>query len=205
MSSFGYWGLTVFVTLLVSASCSVTAILNNLILDKLQDKTLVFVSGWPQSGTSLLQQIFTAAPHFSTMRERCAEVIATSKNPSKPEMKCTGWNHEGQWLLKALATTAEDNAVQLINPGSVCRTPPLPYPNLTASEVAARDFIITSWARLWDLNNPVLVEKSPQSMLKFDTLRSIFKGVKSIKFLIIIKVNVQCCSTLWLTDTWYMS
>lgn len=56
-----------------------------------RNKTFVFLSGWPQSGTSLLQQIMEEAKFASTMIQKCSRVYGK---------KCTNWNNEGQWLLK---------------------------------------------------------------------------------------------------------
>ena len=37
------------------------------------NNSFIFLSGWPQSGTSLLQQIFTVSPFSSTMVKLCFE------------------------------------------------------------------------------------------------------------------------------------
>lgn len=56
---------------------------------KLQNSnsTMLFISGWPQSGTSLLNQIVSLSPYLSTMVKKCNEIHG------KP---CKNWNHEGQ-------------------------------------------------------------------------------------------------------------
>jgi hypothetical protein len=54
----------------------------------------IFISGFPQSGTSLLQQMITASPPVSTMVGNCERVLGMKGN------RCQRWNHEGQWLLR---------------------------------------------------------------------------------------------------------
>ena len=48
-------------------------------------KSYIFVSGWPQSGTSLLQQMFTVTPNVSTMVDNCNKYMGN---------KCINVNHE---------------------------------------------------------------------------------------------------------------
>lgn len=68
--------------------------------------SFVFVSGWPQSGTSLVQQILTATPNISTMVAGCHEVHGA---------KCINFNHEGQWLLGKSHQVKE-----YFHPGEAC-------------------------------------------------------------------------------------
>jgi hypothetical protein len=64
---------------------------NGVDLNIAENKTFIFLSGWPQSGTSLLQQILAEAKFMSTMIEKCANFYGK---------RCTNWNNEGQWMLK---------------------------------------------------------------------------------------------------------
>jgi hypothetical protein len=66
--------------------------------------SFVFVTGWPQSGTSLVQQFLTSCPNLSTMVEKCELLLGK---------RCINWNHEGQWLLRG--TTR-----QFFNSGAMC-------------------------------------------------------------------------------------
>lgn len=77
--------------------------------------TYVFISGWPQSGTSLLQQIFSECSVFSTMISKCLQLNGK---------KCLNWNNEGQWILKAPSP---------LQPGVMC---PLSKP-LNDSEISS--------------------------------------------------------------------
>ena len=43
----------------------------------------------------------------------------------------------------------------------------------------------------WAGDKYVLVQKSPQDMLKMDLIRKVFEGAKAIKFLVIIKVYIH--------------
>jgi len=58
----------------------------------------------------------------------------------------------------------------------------------TANECS---FLITpflQWKLYWELEKPVLVQKSPQDMLKIPFLKQLFRDAKSLKFIVVIKV-----------------
>ena len=173
------------------------------------DHRFLFISGWPQSGTSLMLQILAVAPQTSTMVEKCSKLIAGSK--------CTDWNFEGQWLLKFYAGKtrgAASNASTMLNHGSMCESQLVvqnrrdlgfstilnqykDQQNIVISDGLDRNKMlyqdglkntISTWGKFWNLDMPLLVEKSPHSILKSDLLRETFAGAKSIKFLVVIKV-----------------
>lgn len=179
----------------------------------ISNHNFLFISGWPQSGTSLMQQMFTVAPDTSTMVEKCKVLI--------PGNKCLDWNFEGQWALKFLTLDEYGEispSTALLNPGTMCEsTFPRPQSKY-ASKVSFDDQrlilneqvekgldvtkspywskhwdavfnISTTFSTLWDLDLPLLVEKSPHNMLKMHLLRDVFAGAKSIKFLVTIKVS----------------
>jgi hypothetical protein len=181
----------------------------------IRNHSFLFISGWPQSGTSLMQQMFTVAPETSTMVEKCKSLI--------PGNKCLDWNYEGQWALKFLTLNEEGDtspSVALLNPGTMCEsTFPRPQSKY-ASKVSFDDQriilneqmekgidvtespywskhwdamynISSTFSTLWDLDLPLLVEKSPHNMLKMHLLRDVFAGAKSIKFLVTVKVSQQ--------------
>lgn len=123
------------------------------------------------------------------------------------------WNYEGQWALKFHPgdhKTSSENAVNLINAGSMCegksklanmrdnqeRMNPVHVPQknnrvgpkyLTNLNDAVHH-ITDTWGTMWNLEKKLLVEKSPQSMLKTSLLREVFAEANSIKFLIVLKV-----------------
>lgn len=169
----------------------------------------LFISGWPQSGTSLMQQIFTVAPHTSTMVQRCSEKISGGK--------CLDWNFEGQWILKfseGAKNSAKSTASSLMNPGSICQSHLLTEPGISSISnvieslhshqnriTVSNNLLLNStdyknsllntaliWEKFWNLEKLLLVEKSPHTMLKSDHLRAIFSEAKSVKFIIVIKV-----------------
>lgn len=175
----------------------------------------LFISGWPQSGTSLMQQIFAVSPRTSTMIDKCTEQI--------PGRHCLDWNYEGQWLLRYQpepARLVNSNASNLINAGSMCEAV---YPTQESQEVSIISYadqkllleqeykrggdltqspywtnhwdgiynISSTWGKFWNLEKPLLVEKSPQSMLKSNLLREIFSNARSIKFVIMLKVSID--------------
>ena len=101
--------------------------------------TFVFGSGWPQSGTSLMNHMLVHSRHISNMINGCEALLGTKR--------CTAWNHEGQWLL--------DGHTRLkISSGSTCPVDSVPED--------VRSSILRQWKGLWDLDKQVLLEKSPQ-------------------------------------------
>lgn len=123
------------------------------------------------------------------------------------------WNYEGQWALKfhpGDQKSSSQNAVNLINAGSMCegksklvnmrdnqeRTTPVHVPqknNRVGPKYLmnlndAVHHITETWGTMWNLEKKLLVEKSPQSMLKTSLLREVFAEANSIKFLIVLKV-----------------
>ena len=146
--------------------------------------TIMFISGIPQSGTSLLQQIFAVTPMASTMVDKCFE---------KHGSKCANWNNEGQWLLGWGQTPLSKQASDLLNVGSICLAN---SSSRGGDESEVRAFIRDQWGSFWDHgSNVLLVEKSPQNLLKMPLITSIFKnehektGYKSnkLKFLVVLK------------------
>ena len=53
--------------------------------------SFVFISGWPQSGTSLVHQVLNAHEAVGSMIEMCEKILG--------EKRCVSFNHEGQWML----------------------------------------------------------------------------------------------------------
>jgi hypothetical protein len=151
----------------------------------LNNNTFVFVSGWPQSGTSLINQILTLTPFVSTMVHRCNELIGD---------KCLNWNHEGQWLLPA---SADRDA--FLNSGSMCKGR-LEYDTNDSRSKEFGSSMISSWSQYWDSQAAVLVEKSPQSMLKSHLFGKVFREAKDIKFLIVLK-HPATLNTATIKDT----
>jgi len=152
------------------------------------NKTMLFVSGWPQSGTSLVQQILTVTPGMSTMVAKCRKVHGA---------KCNNWNNEGQWLAER-----SNEVSPYLQPGKMCPsvgdklTPPTESVNSLSDQ----------WMRYWDMSQPILVEKSPQSMLKMPMLANMFRSAKKLKFLVVLKhpatLNVATPADMsWLTNT----
>ena len=68
--------------------------------------SFVFVSGWPQSGTSLVHQVLNAHDGVGSMIRMCEQILG--------EKRCVSFNHEGQWILPGHIRTR-------ILAGQVCR------------------------------------------------------------------------------------
>lgn len=179
-------------------------------LSYVHDHNFLFISGWPQSGTSLMQMMFTVAPQTSTMVRKCNEMI--------PGNKCIDWNFEGQWIVKfGMAKTEGYYASALLNSGAMCKLHVLDNTRSTNPDVtqlrdedllnhlqkvengiyimnetertSAQRNVLQTWGQFWNLDMPLLVEKSPHLMLKTKQLRSIYTGAKSVKFIAVIKVS----------------
>jgi hypothetical protein len=68
----------------------------NMEVEDLQDKTIIFISGFPQSGTSIMLQLFEQCTVASTMVTGC-------KTKGSP-LLCMKKNFEGQWLAGSLSS-----------------------------------------------------------------------------------------------------
>lgn len=116
------------------------------------------------------QILSTANRDVSTMKERCLKLF---------QKGCREWNFEGQWILKFHAR--DKHAANLLNSGSICQS------NEEQQASSADDGVVATWGKFWDMSKTLLVEKSPQNMLKIATLRRIFAKAKAVKFIIVIK------------------
>eukprot|EP01038_Epipyxis_sp_PR26KG_P004734 gene4734-6641_t len=130
----------------------------------LMNHSFIFISGWPQSGTSLLQKIMTISPNISTMVEKCELKLGN---------RCKNWNHEGQWLLNG-------NSRSNFQSGSTCG-------NQYVLQDYQKNDIINEWSKFWNLDKHYLMEKSPQSFLKINLLKNIFNNSVETKFIVILK------------------
>jgi len=75
-----------------------------------QNHSFVFISGWPQSGTSFLHQVFTLNPLISSMVENCEKLLGK---------RCINWNHEGQWLIPGQARNILNSGVMCPHNGTI--------------------------------------------------------------------------------------
>lgn len=115
------------------------------------------------------------------MVQRCNEIIGT---------RCNNWNHEGQWLLDS-----KDPFTKLLKPGKMC---PVTYhmDANTFHNISLEDHLNTvaesyyrQWHIYWDMKQMILVEKSPQSLVKITFLYKLFGKHFNVKFLVVIKVS----------------
>ena len=150
--------------------------------------TYFFISGFPQSGTSLIHQMMKFTPNVKTMFNKC-DIMHGSKN-------CMKWNYEGQWIF----VNKSKSFSQIFKPGVniPCND------TLITPEIS--QYILNGWNYFWDINdnytnnktNPItiFVEKSPQSMTKIKCIHNIFKHLGKVKFLIMIKHPVSLNNAL---------
>lgn len=136
--------------------------------------SFLFISGMPQSGTSLLLDLAGGATTLiSTMVKKCDELHGKS---------CTNWNHEGQWLLPRTPSISKG-----FKPGKMCS---IVQAESESSSLAEE--VMGTWMKYWDPRAQILVEKSPQSMLKMPLYKSLvdkggFLGEAKMKFLVALK------------------
>ncbi len=99
---------------------------------------------------------------------------------------CDNWNHEGQWLIGDLRS----ELFPIMNSGAMCPA------NLTAIDESPgiSNKLWNQWSQYWNLSLPILVEKSPQSMLKIPLMHRFFGSKHKLRFLIVIKVSFDSSS-----------
>ena len=140
------------------------------------NRTYLFLSGSPQSGTSLLHNFMDATPGVKSMHAGCNVLYGAQA--------CSKWNHEGQWMLPR-----NELVSKWFRPGRMCRIADSPPQALDLR--ALKDNVVGTWQQIWGNDSKVLVEKSPQSMLKIDLYAELFKeelaAGHKLKFLIILK------------------
>ncbi len=78
-----------------------------------KNRSFIFISGWPQSGTSFLHQVFTLNPLISSMVENCEKVFGK---------RCINWNHEGQWLIPKHARNTLNSGVMCPHDGNITQS-----------------------------------------------------------------------------------
>jgi hypothetical protein len=209
-------------------------------------KSMVFISGWPQSGTSFVLQMLHSirTKLISTMIDGC---------PGRMRYrKCAAFNFEGQWILgagkhpriirtslreylpgmmtpcKNSSTTAAvlKTAISNPNPADIrtnaalgdaaaiammCkRCGPQRATDAAAVNVSCpaccpasnstTSLFRLQWSKSWNFDAPVLVQKSPQDMLKIPLLRSIFGvgpgSAARVRFLVVLKHPVTLNTAL---------
>lgn len=117
------------------------------------------------------------------MVQRCAEVL--------DRKKCLNWNNEGQWLLGQGPLSAADDKFRLLAnkvllPGAMCPLSTAMTAAATADSTGLRDYLLRQWLHFWNASQPMLVEKSPQMLLKIPLLQGLFASTRT-KFLVVVK------------------
>ncbi len=140
------------------------------------NRTYIFLSGSPQSGTSLLHNFMEATPGVTSMHAGCSVLYGASA--------CSRFNHEGQWMLPR-----NELVSKWFRPGRMCRI--VDSPPQSEDLEALRGDIVGTWHQIWGNHSKLRVEKSPQSMLKVDLYAKLFHkeltAGHKLKFLIILK------------------
>jgi hypothetical protein len=120
--------------------------------------TYVFVGGLHRSGTSLVHRLLRAHPDVSGFEGTGA------------------WEDEGQHLQDVLPT-----ARALGGPGrfGFADGAHLTEASPAVSD-ATRDALLAAWRPHWDLDRPVLLEKSPPNLIRFRFLRALFPDARLV-------------------------
>jgi hypothetical protein len=80
------------------------------------------------------------------------------------------------------------NGSIMLNPGSICKGKTSNFVfNSTDGKNIDYENIASTWGKFWNLRMELLVEKSPQSMLKTELIRDVYSNAKSVKFIIMLK------------------
>ncbi|HYV16566.1 MAG TPA: sulfotransferase [Conexibacter sp.] len=136
---------------------------------------LVFVAGLHRSGTTPLARWLVASPHVAGLRD-------------------TGvWEDEGQHLQDLLPTAIDHGG-----PGRFAfargmhevETSPRATPALARR-------LVEAWTPYWDLERPLLLEKSPPNLLRTRLLQALFPGAA---FVVVIRhpVAVALATEKWI-------
>lgn len=153
-----------------------------------RDHRLVFVGGLHRSGTTLLAQCLSEHPEVSGLT-----------GTGVPE-------DEGQHLQQVYPT-----ARAFGGPGHFARHPEAHRTERHAADPAAEaDRLMDAWRPYWDLERPVLVEKSPPNLIMTRYLQAIFPGAA---FVMVVRhpVMVNLATARWrratslsrLLDNWF--
>jgi hypothetical protein len=146
--------------------------------------SFIFVTGWPQSGTSFIHQLLSQNQQsISSMIKLCEKILGSRR--------CQSWNHEGQWMI-------DGKLRDVIDAGNIC-------PVESISDESKKQAILTQLSRFWLLDKPYLIEKSPQNFVKIPMLRDLFAGSKSIKVIVVLKVSEFFETLPTPTDLLYLS
>jgi len=113
---------------------------------------LVFVAGLHRSGTTPLARWLADSPHVAGLRD-------------------TGvWQDEGQHLQDALPKAIEHGG-----PGRFAFARAMRATEADATPALARA-LLEAWAPHWELERPLLLEKSPPNLLRTRLLQALFPG-----------------------------
>ena len=121
-------------------------------------RRFVFIGGLHRSGTSLLARLLRSHPEVSGF-------VGTGV-----------WEDEGQHLQSLVPSARE-----LGGPGRFgSREGARLDENSSLRSPSAREQLLSEWGRYWDLDRPVLLEKSPPNLLRFRFLQAVFPSAHCI-------------------------
>lgn len=142
--------------------------------DKLSGKTILFIGGLHRSGTSPLHSLLRSHPDISGFRE--TGVIEDEgqhlQNVLPPDNLLGGPGHFAYDAASQMDATSFDSP----------------------SEVRAR--LLQDWGPFWDLDKPVLLEKSPPNLLRSGMLEAVFPEAIFV-FIVRHPVAVSLATQKW--------
>jgi len=153
----------------------------------LNNKYFIMVSGWPQSGTSLIHEMISVFPNTSTVHRQCDISLGAKV--------CERFNYEGQWVLKG---NEMKDVWSNYYPGKMC---PINTPPTNSLRLSIQKKMGDFWPNLYGPANPdeIFVQKSPQDMVKIPFINGIWRG-STVRHVVILKNPItlnSAMSTHW--------
>ena len=180
--------------------------------NKKKNKNFILISGYPQSGTTLIASIIGSFNYVTTMFNKCLLKYG--------EKRCESFNYEGQWMLDLESNNVDNNEVNdLTNkdiikeygPGKICVKD---RSSSSSSNTKVKTYIRNSWDYYWNSNsinnynsskNDFFLHKSPADMVKLPFIIDLFQQSSDrIKIIIVMKhpasINKATLNQQWIKE-----
>ena len=142
------------------------------------DKTFVFIGGLHRSGTSILHRLLCEHPDTSGFEDTGVPEDEGQHLQSIFEPAYT-YGGPGEFAFHAEAHLTEES-------GLLC--------------AANRDRLLSEWGAYYDLDKPVLLEKSPPNLIRSRFLRQMFPGSKFV-FIVRHPIAVALATEKWSSNS----
>ena len=138
---------------------------------------LLFIGGLHRSGTSLVHDLIREHPQVSGFTD-------------------TGVPKDEGQHLQSLMRSAHDYG----GPGRFAFNPDSHLTEATPVSATDRDLLVRSWSSHWDLQSPVLVEKSPPNLIRSRFLTRLFPNARLL-FVVRHPIPVSLATLKWSKTT----